>query len=327
MDCRNRLFSLALAGCLCGLGPLIFAPSLKAQDRLRVKVTPAPASTPGFIENQGIVLPNRRFTLKLRPGERLDAVLVAKGEHVKAGQPLARISDPTLTERFVDLSLRRNDYLALRGELEDKTLELSLQRAALQRVTTRIEKLQKLEETIPDYSSARDTDPLIDKKFEIQDQVDRLIQQQVQLQHRIDLLQAMASAIDRELGVARSRVEHDQILAPFAGDIVDRMRDGDRPDAEAVICELWDQSSYLVEVEILQHQLSFVQPGRTAIIAIDFARPETVEGTVSYLEPGNLTPEALGHPKFKAVIALKQPVSWLRPGMQVAVRMRVDGGK
>jgi len=327
MDCRNHSFAIALAACLCGLIPVIPAPPLQAQGRLRVQVTPAPTPTPGFIENQGIVLPNRRFTLKLRPGERLDAVMVAKGEHVKAGQPLARISDPTLTERYVDLTLRRNDYLALRDELESQTLELSLQRAALQRVTAHIEKLQKLEETIPDYSSTRDTDPLIDKKFEIQDQIDKVSQQQVQLQHRVDLLQGMASAIERELGAARPRVEHDLILAPFAGDIVDRMLDGDRPGAETTICELWDESKYLVEVEILQHQVSLVQPGRTAIIAIDFARSERAEGTVSYLEPGNLAPEALGHPRFKAIIALKEPVSWLRPGMQVAVRMRLDGDK
>lgn len=327
MDCRNHSFALALAACVCGLVPLIAAPPLKAQDRLRVAVFPAPAPNPGFMENQGIVLPSRRFTLKLRPGEQLGAVMVAKGEHVKAGQPLAHISDPTLTARYVDLTLRRNDYLALRDELESQTLELSLQRAALQRVTARIEKLQKLEESIPDYSSAGDSDPLVDKKFDLQDQVEKGSQRLLQLQHRLDLLQSMASAIERELGTAQSRVKTDLVLAPFAGEIVDRIHDGDRPASEAAICELWDESTYQVEVEILQHQVSSVKPGRTATIAIDFARPERAEGTVSYLEPGNLTPEALGHPKFKAIIALKQPVSWLHPGMQVAVRMRLDGEK
>jgi multidrug efflux pump subunit AcrA (membrane-fusion protein) len=327
MDCRNHSFALALASCICGVVPLILAPPLMAQDRSRVAAVPALASSPEFIENQGIVLPNRRFTLKLRPGERLDEVLVAKGEHVKAGHPLARISDPTLTERYVNLTLRRNDYQALRGELESKTLELSLQRAALQRVMARIEKLQKLEGSTPDYSGIGDADPLIDKKFELQDQIEKGSQQQLQLQHRLDLMQDMVGAIERELGTAQSRVAHNLVLAPFAGDVVDRIIEGNRPDSETVVCELWDESTYLVEVEILQHQVSYVQPGRKAVIAIDFTRPETVEGTVSYLEPGNLAPESLGHPRFKAVIALKQPVSWLRPGMQVAVRMRVDGKK
>jgi multidrug efflux pump subunit AcrA (membrane-fusion protein) len=327
MDCRNHSFALALAACICGVVSLIPAPPLKAQERPRTAVTPAPASNPGFIENQGIVLPIRRFTLKLRPDERLDAIMVAKGEHVKAGQPLARISDPALTSRYVDLSLRQNDYLALRDDLESQTLELSQQRAALQRVSARIEKLQKLEETIPDYSSTSDMDPLFDKKYNLEDQIEKGTQREVQLRHRLDLLQGMTSAAERELKSAHSRVEHDLILAPFSGNIVDRLLDESRPGSEAVVCELWDESMYLVEMEILQHQVSFVQPGRTALIAIDFARSETVEGTVSYLEPGNLTPEALGHPRFKAIIALKQPVSWLRPGMQVSVRMRMDGNK
>jgi multidrug resistance efflux pump len=211
--------------------------------------------------------------------------------------------------------LRQNDYLALRDDLESQTLELSQQRAALQRVSARIEKLQKLEETIPDYSSTSDMDPLFDKKYNLEDQIEKGTQREVQLRHRLDLLQGMTSAAERELKSARSRVEHDRLL------------DEGRPGSEAVVCELWDESMYLVEMEILQHQVSFVQPGRTALIAIDFARSETVEGTVSYLEPGNLTPEALGHPRFKAIIALKQPVSWLRPGMQVSVRMRMDGNK
>lgn len=327
MDCRSRLFPLALVACFCGLFPLIPAPPLKAQDRPRPAVTPAPAPNPGFIENQGLVLPNRRYTLKLTPSERLDAVMVARGDHVKAGQPLARISDPALTARYVDLSMRQNDYLALRGDLESQTLELSEQRAALQRVTARIEKLQKLEETIPDYSGTSETDPLYDKKYDLENQIEKGTQRESQLKHRLDMLQGMTSAAERELKGARSRVEHDLILAPFSGTIVDRVLDSNRPGSEAVVCELWDESTYLVEVEILQHQVSFVQPGRTALIAIDFAHSEMVEGTVSYLEPGNLTPESLGHPRFKAMITLKQPVSWLRPGMQVSVRMRMDGNK
>jgi multidrug resistance efflux pump len=325
MNCRNHPFVLALAACIYGLVPLILAPPLKAQNH--VAAPPAPAANPGFIENQGIVFPVRRFTLKLTPTERLDALMVAKNEHVKEGQPLARVSDPTLTARYVDLSLRQNDYLALRGDLETQILELSLQRAALKRVSERIDKLQKLEGTIPDYSSTRETDPLFDKKYDLEDQIEKGTQREAQLRHRLDLLQGMASAAERELKTARSRVDHDLILAPFSGNIVDRVLNSSRPGSEAVVCELWDESSYLVEVELLQHQVAYVQPGRTAVIALDFARPERVEGTVSYLEPGNLTPETLGHPRFKAIIALKQPVSWLRPGMQVAVRMRLDGNK
>jgi hypothetical protein len=223
--------------------------------------------------------------------------------------------------------MRQNDYQSLRDELESQTLDLALQRAALQRVTERIEKLKKLEDEVPDFSSAGDGDPLFDKKNDLQDQIAKGSEREKQLRHRVDLLKGMAGATERELGASQSRVDHDQIRAPFAGNIVDRILDAERPGYEAMVCELWDESTYTIEVEILQHQVAYVQPGRTALIALDFARSERVEGTVSYLEPGNLAPEALGHPRFKAIIALKQPVSWLRPGMQVAVRMRLDGSQ
>ncbi len=54
---------------------------------------PKAAASLGYFECQGFVYPIQRFVLKLRPGERLEAIMVAKGDRVKAGQPLAHISD------------------------------------------------------------------------------------------------------------------------------------------------------------------------------------------------------------------------------------------
>jgi multidrug resistance efflux pump len=292
-----------------------------------VSVNPKPAPNPGYVELQGFVYPIRRFTLKLRPGERVDAVMVAKGDHVKAGQPLARIADTALQSRYLELMARKNDYQMLRDDIDAQTLEISQHRAAAQRIQARIDNLQKLKDTFPDYPIDKEAEPLIDQKFELEDQIATGSARLTRLQARLDSQQAMAKIIDRELDAARTRLDRESIAAPFAGTVVDRANDIDRLAPEDVVCDLWDESGFRIDVEILQYQLPYVQPGRTAIIAVDFARGETVQGIVDSVEPGNLTPDASGHPKFKAIVKLEKPVSWLRPGMQVAVRVRSEGAK
>jgi len=302
----------------------IAAPPLGAQNA--ATASPKRADL-GYIECQGFVYPNRRFTLKLRTGERLDAVMVAKGDRVKAGQPLARIVDPSLPAKYLDLTARKNDYSILQDEIEALTLEITLHRAAVQRVAAHIENLQKLKETLPDYPVDKEAEPLIDKKFEIEDQIQIGAARLARLHARFNSQQPTANLLDRELDAARGRIDQDLVAAPFAATVVERAPDPDRLASEGVVCELWDESAFLIEVEILQHQLPYVQPGRAATIAVDFARAESVQGIVDSIEPGNLTPDASGHPKFKAVVKLEKPVPWLRPGMQVAVRVRSEGAK
>ena len=325
MICRGRWRLALLAVYVALTSRVAMPPPLVAQSA--ATASPKRAADLGYIECQGFVYPNRRFTLKLRPGERLDAVMVTKGDRVKAGQPLARIVDPSLPAKYLDLTARKNDYSILQDEIEALTLEITLHRAAVQRVAARIENLQKLKETLPDYPIDKEAEPLIDKKFEIEDQIQIGTARLARLHTRFNSQQPMASLLDRELGAVRARIDQDLVAAPFAATVVERAPDPDRLASEGVVCELWDKSAFLIEVEILQHQLPYVQPGRTATIAVDFARAESVQGTVDSIEPGNLTPDASGHPKFKAVVKLEKPVPWLRPGMQVAVRVRSEGVK
>jgi len=318
----RRWYAAVIAGCVvleCGLA----IPSvLRAQNAGPVSHKSVDL---GYIECQGFVFPNRRFSLKLRTGEQLEEVLVVKGDHVKAGQPLARVVDPSLAAKYFDLMMRRDNYQSLHDETENLTLAIALHRADVQRVATRLDNLQKLKETVPNYPIDKESEPLIDKKVEIEDQIQIDTAQLIRIQARFDLQQPMANLLEKELEAAKKRLSQDLIAAPFAGTIVEREVNPDRLAPEGTICELWDESAFLIEVEILQHQLTYVQPGRRAIIAVDFARAESIQGAVDSLEPGNLTPDAAGHPKFKAIVKIDKPVAWLRPGMQVAVRVRSEG--
>jgi HlyD family secretion protein len=295
--------------------------------QVEVRVTPPKPATPGVVECRGFVYPNKRFTLKLRPGEQVTAMMVSKGERVKAGQPIVRIENPAWTTTFMDLSARKNDYQVLRDDLEVLTLQLTLHRAALKRQTARIDDMRKLAEAIPNYPIDKELEPLIDKKWEIEDQIEITTARLAQSQARLRGQQATAELLDRELEATRMRMDQALVKAPFAGIVVEREPDPERLSPDAVICELWDDSALLIEMEILQHQLAYVYAGRPAMVALDFGREDSVRGIVESIEPGSLVPDASGHPRFKAMVKLDKTVPWLRPGMQVAVRVSSERPK
>jgi len=322
---QNHLRLAVIAGCLFLMGGVVLPQGLSAQKAVAISSRPAP--NPGYVELQGFVYPNRRLNLQLRPGEHLDAILVTKGERVKAGQPLARIVDSAASARYLDLAARKSEYQMLHNDIDALTLEIDQHHAALDRVEARIANLTKLKETVPDYPIDMEAEPLMDKKHELEDQIQTANTRLAGLKARFDSQKTIAAFVDRELNAARIQADRDVVVAPFAGTIVDRAPDADRLGPDGFICDLRDESALLIEVEILQYQLPYVQPGRSAMIAVDFASGEKTQGIVDSLEPGNLTPDASGHPKFKAIVKLERPASWLRPGMQVAVRVRSEGAK
>jgi multidrug resistance efflux pump len=311
--------AFGLIGLVLGLSPLAGqkAPGVATKE----------AAASGFVECRGFVYPIQRFTLTLRPGEYVSAMMVSKGERVKAGQAIARIGNPAWTATFMDLIGKRNDYEVLRDEIEILTLQLTLHRTALKRQTAKIDDLRKLSETLPNYPIDKEMEPLIDKKWELEDLIELTTARLAQSQARLDEQRQAEDLLKRELEATGMRMEQALVKAPFSGIVVERAPDPDRLSPESTICELWDDSAFLIEMEILQHQLTYVYPGQVAIVALDFSREEGVQGTVDSIEPGSLVPEASGHPRFKAIVKLKRAVPWLRPGMQVAVRVRSERAK
>lgn len=281
----------------------------------------------GYIECQGIVFPVRRFTVKLRAGEQLERLLVAKGDHVKAGQPLLRISNVALTSSYLDLLARKQDNQILKDEAETQDLQLNLQNAELDRLRKRLEKIESLRESVSDLSMQSESEPLLEKKQQIEDQIEAGTKRLKQLQRRLDSQEPVTRFVDRELEIIQSRIQSDIVAAPFAGTVVRRALDSERPGPDDVVLELWDESDYLVELQVLQHQLKYIRSGTKAMVALDFTGTDRVEGTVDTVEPGDLNNQNPTHPEFKVVVKLQRSVSWLRPGMQVAVRIQSESRK
>lgn len=309
-----------LLACTC----LVVSGSLPLVAQNAAGSTPRPPANPGSVECQGFVYPNRRLVLKLRPGERVIGILVAKGERVKAGQSLVRIEDPALFARYLDLTGRVSDYQALRDEIEVLRLDGTLHRAGSERLAARIEALRKLQETLPNYPIEKELEPLQDKQAEVEDQLRIITKRLDHSQARLRAYQASSEMVAQELDAVHARLEQDSVRAPFGGVVAQRALEPGRLAPDDVICELWDDGALLIEVEILQHQLGYLRVGQLATVFADSGRAEGVQGIVDSIEPGSLVPEVSGHPRFKAIVKLDNATPWLRPGMQVTVRLRSE---
>jgi multidrug resistance efflux pump len=296
-----------------------------AQNHARPQ--PAAAADSELIECRGIVFPKRRVVLKLHSGEHVTEIPVSKGERVKPGQLLAQIDNPALLATYMDLISRRNDYQLLRDEVEASTLELTLDQSQLDKLNAKIDTVRKASDSLSNYPIDNLMVPLNEEHRELEDKIKTTTMQLTHLQARQRARQESADLLERELQATKARLGRNMLRAPFGGVVVERAVDPALLSPEDVICELWDDSSFFVELELLQHQLAYVRPGQSAIVALDFGRDQTVRGSVESIEAGSLVLPASGPPTFKAILKLEKTVPWLQPGMQVTVRVHTGGAK
>ncbi|MGA2084148.1 MAG: HlyD family efflux transporter periplasmic adaptor subunit [Terracidiphilus sp.] len=321
---RMQTLCAWLAGYFALIGVSVLSPQLLAQNS--GKLLPNAAADSELIEARGYVFPNKRVVIKLHSGEHVTEIPVFKGERVKSGQLLARIDNPSLLATYMDLISRRNDYQVLRDDVEASSLELALDQSKLDKLNAKIDTVRKGSDNVSNYPIDNLMVPLSDKQRELEDTIKTTTMQLAHLQARLRARQESADLLDRELQTTKTRLEQNMIRAPFGGIVVERAVDPAWLSPEDVICEVWDDSAYYVELEILQHQLTYVRPGQSAIIALDFGRNQTVRGSVETIEAGSLVPPASGPPTFKAIVKLDKTVPWLQPGMQVTVRVHAGGG-
>ena len=314
-----------LAGCFALIGVLVLSLQLLAQHPA---VPPRnTVANPEVIEARGFVFPRKQLVLKLHTGEHVSGILVSKGERVKVGQLLARIDNPALLATYMDLIGRRNDYAVLRNEVDECTLELSLHQADLDKLNAKISTIRKATENLSNYSIENLMVPLNEKHSDLEGKVKATTMRLTHLQDRLRARQKAEDMLEHELEAIKLRLDQNIVRAPFGGIVVQRAVDPALLSPEDVICEVWDDSVFIVELEILQHQLSYVHLGQSAFVALDFGHSQTVRGSVESIQAGSLVPPASGPPKFKAIVKLEKTGSWLQPGMQVTVRVQPEGAK
>jgi multidrug resistance efflux pump len=197
----------------------------------------------------------------------------------------------------------------------------------MDRLNAKIDTMRKESASLSDDSIDNLMVPLNEQHRDLEGKIKTTTMQLAHLQTRLQSRKESADFLEHELMSTKVRLAQNVIRAPFSGIIADRVEEPGWLSPEDMICEVWDDSAYRVEVELLQHQLSFVHPGQTVLVALDFGHNQSVRGTVESVDAGNLTPPVSGPPTFKAIVKLDGKVSWLQPGMQVSVRVHTGGAK
>lgn len=221
---------------------------------------PATAATPndasiaraGALVAAGHVVARRQTTVGAELTGRIDAVLVAEGQMVKAGEPLARL----------DSALVELDLAAARSRVDSSQASIGVIDSELRDARESLRRTEDLVRT--GFVSVAELTRAELRVQGLQSQLAR-----VQAEHR-----SAAVQLERTSQVVRMHT----IRAPFGGVVVDvTAQAGEVISPTSAggaftrtgIATIVDLRSLEVEVEIMESQLSRVRPGQSAVARMD----------------------------------------------------------
>jgi len=160
----------------------------------------------------------------------------------------------------------------------------------------------------------------MDKSYELEDRL-ALLKAQLALHKQHPITAEQIEMLDAQADAAEKLVRELLVRAPFDGRVAFIAREPSRLGPGALVCEVWDTSALLVRGQVLQHQVKYVEPGRKAQVALDFAEETPITGTVRAAESTRVPSDNERYPVFPVLIELDQSPRWLRPGMTVSVSL------
>ena len=271
----------------------------------------------------GMAEPWESYSVVLLPGESVEQVYVKRGEQVKKGNPLVRLTNDQLSNSIGDLIRKKNEVGYNVQQASLLTLEIELKEKYLAQIDEKIKKEEELVEKVSGYSSQ------LSKKLE---------QQRRQLSDQLTILRArdkiamemngknqdLASSMQVQIEKLVERRQQLDIKAPFAGGIFYIIEDPQRAVPGRPVCELWNENVLMVRGKIMQHQYSFVHSGDKVKISMEFSTEKKLDGVVHSIEQGlaqERDPRLMqGYATFSVLIRVDEP-QWLKPGMMVSVEM------
>jgi multidrug resistance efflux pump len=264
------------------------------------------------IECRGDVKPRHEWNLRLRPGERLLKVMVAEGDDVQEGTPLAEVFDGEAWARLMDLQLR------IRARFELKSKE-----ARLNNLEKELAAQTELWNKVESDSAERRVAGLRDKRDELKEQVELLRQQVANPASTNQIEHSLAAALDRQISELKAHLATPVLRAPFAGRVAYCAPQPTRRTAGETVLKVWD-TNVSVRAQILQHQLAYITPGCRAEVSLDFSSEKPVRGTVTQVVAQPETQPGETYPTFGVELTLDEPSAWLKSGMRVSVRIHLD---
>jgi multidrug efflux pump subunit AcrA (membrane-fusion protein) len=264
---------------------------------------------------------------------RLRELRVAQGDHVQAGQVIARIADDELQARMertaAELDALRAEWAQMqagarpeeiaqaidreqqtRAELINAERLLERTRALVQRG---LRPAQELEDVTLNVTQARAAHNIAEKRLQ-------LLRAGARAEDR-QALQARLRAARAALRLAKTELQNAVITAPIAGIISHRYVDpGTYITARTSLVTIVDMDTVKIKVPISERDMVKVRPGLSARIRVDAYPNEVFEGTVQRLSP-TIDPTSRNG---EVEIVVANPDYRLRPGMFANVTLILE---
>lgn len=323
----------ALTGLQPGGGsdtPIALPPDIDLPPRM------AETMLPSDVVGLARILPRGDISIVAAPygagDARLSGILVAVGERVEKGAPLAWLDNRTALESAVqmaeaNLAIREAGLMQTRAAV---TASRDEAQAALDQATSNAaEAASSLTRTEELYQRSVTTEATLDAMRTAAAQATLAVTRAeatlkrfsaVALDEQPDVVVAARNvdAAKAELARAKLDLERAAVVAPISGTILDiHATPGQRPPAQGIM-EMGDTSQMMAEVEIWQDRISAVAPGQPVEL-VTVALGQTLHGRVDSIgltvgRQGMISDDAAENKDARVIrvmVALDQPSSGL----------------
>lgn len=214
---------------------------------------------------------------------RVAELLVAIGDRVERGEPLARLDNRPALEGAVlqaeaNLAVRQATLLQTRSAIEASRVEaqatLDQARATAREAATSLTRTEELfERGVATSASMEAARTAAEESALAAARAEATLARfsAVALDDQPDVIVAARNVAAAEAELARARMDLDrsEVLAPIAGTILDiHATPGQRPPAEGIM-EMGDTSQMMAEMEVWQDRIASVAPGQPVELAAD----------------------------------------------------------
>ncbi|MDM7931492.1 HlyD family efflux transporter periplasmic adaptor subunit [Tabrizicola sp.] len=230
---------------------------------------------------------------------RVAAILVAEGDRVAKGTPLARLDNRTALEGAVllaeaNLAVRQASLMQTRAAVEASRDEA--QAALDQAIATATEATTSLARTEELFQRAVATQATLDSVRTAAEAARQAVVRAeatlkrfsaLALEDQPDVVVAARNVEAAEADLARATLDLQRavVVAPIAGTILDiRATPGQRPPADGIM-DMGDTDTMMAEVEVWQDRIAVVKPGQP----VELAAPALGQSLIGTVESIGLT--------------------------------------
>ena len=285
----------------------------------------AQTSVANTLQFMGLIDVGERQIIALLPGEVVDTAYSKQGDFVKKGDLIVKLNNDSITNAIADLILKKNKIKEGDQQLQFAELEKRQREKQLQKVEGLINTEKSLKNQVAGYTS-QVMQQLETQKLTLQDQLEisaaRIAALKENNQDNDEILKTVKNQLD-DLEMRRQNLT---IKAPFNARVFFLNPNVSRIPPGGIVCELRNESFFLVRGRIIQHQRNLIKVGDILKVALESSPNDSVEGSVQSIEYIQENREMQGYSSFEVIVRIDSPAKWMLTGTMVSISKQIPPG-